>query len=350
MIRNTLWLISSFVTGKVVASVWQLYLARYFTDSPEIYGYYRLLLTQYAVWIIVAEGSITYAVQQFIASDKNNLDRKIWDLWPFVVGGRVLLGLLSAMIFMVLTGLQYPMLIPSVFILSVTLVVYAIGTAPLGLWAGMADFRPEAKASILCMVTFIGLAVIAINITNNIVFLILCSFFSALAQGIYLWHRALRKWGVPRGIAHSVKIEGMKFLRFCVPLTISAFVFRFFFMGDMMVITNVLGPEAAGVYSISLMLFFLVANLTWSQFGKAYTPVLIANWNSNNSKVFVSGQLRQILSFYAFVNICLIIGTGILGRQVMTLVFGSGSPWVGATEPFLWLLLSFLPAVMYALL
>jgi len=61
---------------------------------------------------------------------------------------------------------------------------------------------------------------------------------------------------------------------------LSAFAFKFFFEGDMIAITDKLKPEYSGIYSISLMLFFLIANTTWSQFGKAYTPKLISSWSS----------------------------------------------------------------------
>ena len=59
-----------------------------------MYGYYLLLVTQYSVWILLAEGSLTYAVQQFVAEDRERADFHIHEYWPFVVGARVLLGII----------------------------------------------------------------------------------------------------------------------------------------------------------------------------------------------------------------------------------------------------------------
>ena len=143
--------------------------------------------------------------------------------------------------------------------------------------------------------------------------------------------------------------NGVKFFRFCVPLTISSFVFVFYFRADMLVITDKFGPTVAGVYSISLMLFFLTADLMWSQFGKAYTPNLISSWTSNSTRSRSIRQLKDILHVYAITAVLILAGVALLGQTFMTLLFGDNSPWINSAQPLFWLLIGFSPTVGYGL-
>jgi len=106
VLRNTLWLSASFFIDRIFAFFWQLYLARFFTTNPEQYGYYRLLMSQYTVWILLAEGSLVYAVQQFIAESTGDPKIKVKEFWPFIVGARILTGFLSGIIFILIIGVN----------------------------------------------------------------------------------------------------------------------------------------------------------------------------------------------------------------------------------------------------
>jgi O-antigen/teichoic acid export membrane protein len=350
IIKSTLWLLVSFITGKAVASIWQLCLARIFTGSTETYGYYMLLLTQYSVWVLLAEGGLTYAVQQFVAENKDDPGGKIKEYWPFIVVARMILGALAAIIFGLIMVGQYPGLLIPVVVLSLSLFVYALGTSPLGLWAGKRDFRLEAKSSILSTLVFVVLAGLVVLFSKSITLLVLCSLISAIVQGIYVWKASLHDFGIPRGMFSSLIIYWKKFSTFCFPLLFSSFIFRFFYKGDMMEITGKLGPEKAGVYSIALMLFFLASDLLWSQFAKAYTPALISSWETLGKCEDAENKLRQVFSFYAFVGILSLGFIHIWGEMIMGVIFGPGSPWISATGPFFWMMVGFFPVVMYALL
>lgn len=352
VIRSTLWLILNFIVGKVLIVFWQFYLARFFTDSPEQYGYYRLLITQYSIWQLLADGSLGYAVQQFIAEDGHDPEVKIKAYWPFIFGARVITGLLAGIIFIFIIGLKYPSLIvPSIF-LSLSALIFSIGTAPLGLWAGLGDFRTEAKSGLISTPFYIGIALIVTLLTKNITILICCTLISQVVSGVYIWWTAIRKWGLPKKITESFQVHGMKFLRFCFPLTISAFSFMFFYRADMMLVTDKFGAVEAGVYSIALMIFSIFCELIWGQFGKAYTPNLIACWNNErklNDNETISAQLRNILACCSIISTLGLITVALFGGRFFSLIFGGDSVWVKSVVPFFWLLTGFMPVVLYSL-
>ena len=347
ILKNTLWLMLSFLGSKLLITLWQLYLARYFSTDPAQYGYYRLLITQYGVWLLLAEGSLVYAVQQFIAQERGNA--KVQDYWAFIVVARTFSGMLSGILFALVLGPQYPALIVPICILSVSMVAVSIGTAPLGVWAGLSDFRPEAKASIISLVVFLSAAILAVTLTRNINILIACTLFSSCLQGMYLWKKSVGEWGLPSNLIKSVKEYWKKFVVFCFPLTFSSFIFRFFFMGDMIIVTKKLGAQFAGVYSISLMLFFMTADLLWSQFGKAYTPSLISSWSDPRKGNEIYVQIKTVICLYGFLGILCLFGASFFGATVMVALFGKGSFWINSIGPLIWLLVGFLPTVIYGL-
>ena len=349
IIKSTLWLLVSYVVGRVFSLFWQFYLARYYTGNPEQYGYFMLLMTQYTVWVNLADGNLVYAVQQFVASDKDRAEELLLEYWPFIVGARMLLGAVSGLVFISIVYLKYPTLLIPALLMTANLWIYAVGTSPLGLWAGIGDFEPEAKASMLSTPVYIGFGVLATMFSSNIALIIFCNLLGSLASGVFVWRRAVRRWGMPRGIIRSLKLHGNKFFKLCFPLTFASFTYLFFFRGDMLFITDSLGAKSAGAYSIALMFFFLFTDLMWSQLGKAYTPSLISQWSYGEDKSAVSLQLSKLLTVYNFAGILALLFIALAGRFVLALVFGASSPWIATIDPLFWLMIGFVPNVIYGI-
>ncbi len=352
VLRNTGWLLLSLFFGKVLSLAWNLYLARYFNSAPEQYGYYMLLLSQYAVLGILAEGNVRYGVQQFIAEGMNEeeRERKKEEAWPFIIGARVITGGTAGFIYFLLMALKYPFLAGPSFILGVTLLGYVVGSAPLGIFGGREEFRPDARSSMIHTGVFVGSAFLMTWFTSHLVFLALCSLLATVASSGYIWRKALKSFGRPRGIPGSLRTHGGRFFKFCAPRLGSSVLFMFFYRGDILVITDELGPESAGVYNIALMLFFLFIDVTWSQFGAAFTPSLISRWSGDRHTAENRRLIREILKSYTVVGIVALFGLLLLGRPLMTLFFGRGGIWVAAADPLFGLAVGFTAVVGYSLL
>jgi O-antigen/teichoic acid export membrane protein len=307
------------------------------------------MLTQFTVWLALADGSLAYATQQVLSKQYIN-EKDFHEHLTAALLFRVFLGLASGFGYFLVISLQFPSLIFPTGLLAFNILVYAIGTSSLGIWAAKQDFRVESYSSIIGSLFFVIPAFLVTFVTDSIAGILACYLLGTFVSSTYIFSRTTRRWNYRQVSLSRIREIFMQYLPICLPVTISAFMFFLYFRGDMMFVAGENGSETAGVYGIALLIFFLVVDIIWSQFGKAYTPRLLNHWHERYKIMeTVLRELNTILDIYSFIGIVLITGVAILARPIFSIIFGEQSPWVNAAPPLFWLLTGFISTIGYSL-
>ncbi len=331
-------------------AVWNIYIARFYTDSPEIYGQYLLMLSQAAIWLILADSSLNAATQQILIGSPTS-DRKINEHLAVVLILRFFLGIISAIGFFCTIYFEFSESAIPAFLLSLNLIVFALGSAPLGAWSAHQEFRVESKYFFLMAFSFILPAFLLTLYTNNIVAIIVCNLFGTLVGGCYVWIKTILNWNISFPGWTNLRQWILRYVAISTPITISAFVFTLYFRGDVMYIASKIGSTAAGIFAISLFLFMLVLDVSWGQFGKAYSPRMIELWKAGDAEGGkISKEINYILDIYGVLVVLILVGGWLLGKETFSLIFGDNSPWVYSLSPLLWLISGLLAVIVFSFL
>ena len=157
VLKNTLWLIFSFLVGKTLNTLWNLYLARYFNSATEEYGIYMYMVSQFAIFCIIGEGSVNYVIQQLVASaPEEERNQVAVTYWPVAIVVKGITGIFSAILFFILVTRQFPQYIFCTALYSLTLLIWSIGGAPWGIFAAMQKFRQNVIVGFLTTIVFIS--------------------------------------------------------------------------------------------------------------------------------------------------------------------------------------------------
>ena len=109
-------------------------------------------------------------------------------------------------------------------------------------------------------------------------------------------------------------------LRDSIVFSISAFVIVIYYKIDQVMITELLGEEENGIYSVSIRIYelfiFIPAVLVSS-----YLPVITEKFNKD--EIEFRASLKQLYTLLTYMSIVFTIGTWIAGPFVMDLLYGS---------------------------
>ncbi len=339
----------SFMIGKVVTTAWQLYIARFFTNSPDDYGMLMLFITQAVVWTTLADCSISQVNQQLL-SRVNIANKIICCHLTVVLVLRIILGVLAAVGYFIFMIFQFSDFYLPLLLVSMNIFLMSTATSSLGILAARQDFRIEAVSSLISSFLFVITAFLVTKLTNNISSIIACYLIGTFGSLTYVKLNTSRRWSYVIISKRKFSIISKKYLYVGFPLTLSAFIFLMYFRGDLIVATSKVSAKSAGIYSITLLLFFLIADLFWSQFGKAYAPRLLNLWQENiKTDRRLENELRAIFDSFAFLAVILLVGVAVFARHVFSIIFGSDSPWVESSNSLFWLMMGFFPTIGYSL-
>ena len=349
LIRNTLWLSLSFLFAKGLTTLWQLYLARFFVATPELYGDYMLLVTQFSIWLAFADGSIVHASQQLLSKSQIN-EKECSEHLTSAFIFRFILGSIASVGYISMVSIEFPGLTFPAAFLALNIIIFSIGTSSFGIWSLKQNFRIESISGIISTFFFIFSAWIVTLFTESIEIILACFLLSTTISSAYILTKTIQQWSYAPVSLNRLSEIFQQYLPLCLPLTILAFIFLFYFRGDMMFVAARVGSVNVGVYGIALLIFFLVLDITWGQFGKAYAPQLLRHWFDRNDKIdLIKKELHAIFEIYTFIGILVMAGTVILGPVVFSFVFGEKSPWLIVSDPLFWLLTGLMPTIGYSL-
>lgn len=333
LINNTILLSLSFLIGRGLSILWNGYLARVFSGNLEELGIYLFIVTQFSVISILAEGNVKYTVQHFISKKLLTREEAIEKFWYFSLILKLLYSIVFSFILFIIIIEQYPAYWISALWVSLSLIAFNLGSAPIGLFISQNTFKPQIISYLLNSILFtIGAAVSLIFIIDISVILFLL-FISNLISALYMLRKGFIAFGKPD---KEVNILGFKstakeFLKFSIPLMVSSFCYSFFYRIDINLTAKQNLPEYVSYISYALMLFFLVGDFLWSQLATAMTPDLLRKWSSNCSddRRKSIDQLLTLLSIYSIISVLSILFLEFFGKYFIELFLGSNGGFAG---------------------
>jgi O-antigen/teichoic acid export membrane protein len=324
ILQNTAFLTVSYTISKVLVSVWQLFLIRYYADQPNLYGDYVNLISLCAIWLIVADGAVLTAHQQIITQNKLSFQTQIQVLLLI----RLISGGMAASGFYISVILQnYSNWLPALFF-AFQIGLIAVGSVPLILFAIDGKFSIESLSSLIGSLLFIIPAFIILKYTNEIIYLAVSGAIGAAASALYIWI----KWFSYYSSAVSWRPMSFRYigeyLKLMIPATMIAFAFVLFYRIDITVIYNNMGKKQAGIYSISILLFFLMLDVIWGQFGKVFSSAVYHKWATISRRRYYSIILHDIFICFNFVVILGLLAQVFFLENILEILFGKNSVWV----------------------
>lgn len=350
LFRNTFWLSVSFLVSRGMSIVWNTYLARTFASQLEELGVYLFIMAQFALFSILAEGNISYTFQHFISKEALTREESAKKYWAFSFYAKVVLGIIFGLVLYFIVVEQYPNSSFSAFLVAVSLLIFNIGAAPLGILIAHNQFKVQIISYLINSLVFTISAMIAVMLTKNINIIFSVLIFANLVASIYTLRKGIVLYGFP------IRNIGMwelskKILSFSIPLLIASFCFTFFYRLDINIIAKKMPAQYVTYISLALMFFFLIVDFLWSQLASAMTPDLLRNWTEGEiAKNNAINQLLILLSVYSVLSCFMGVGLKIFGDFLFKLLLGKKGDFQNIL-PILYYLLMGLPFIVsYAFL
>ena len=350
LIKNTFLLTFSFILSRGLAIVWNLYLARLFATKLDELSVYLFIITQFGIFSILAEGNITYAIQHFISNDSNEQRESDKNYWAFSFYSRVILGLLFGLILYFIVIFQYPNSGSNAFLISLTLLVFNIGSAPMGILIANNEFKLQTYSYLINSIVFTIGAIFIISITSDIKYILFILLLANVISSIYSLYHGFRLYGIPK-LASHLKSVSLKIFRFSLPLVVASFCFVFFYRMDVNIIANSILPKDVTYVSMALMFYFLIVDLLWSQLASAMTPTLLRKWNDGQeSRNYVIERFINLLSIYSILTSIMCVGLVLFGKILFYFFLGESGSFENIVDILFYLLLGLPFLVGYAFL
>lgn len=322
IIKDTFWLSISFLVGRGMSVIWNAYLARTLSDKMDELGVYMFILSQFALFSILAEGNVSYAMQHFISKENRTLEVSIKDYWPFSFYSKIVLGIIFSIFLYFVVVQQYPHAQLQAVLIALTLLVYNIGSAPIGIFIAYSNFKVQITTHLINSLVFTVSAIIAVTLSKNINIIISVLLLSNLIGAIYCLWGGFSKYGLPK---YNTKIFDLtkKIIAFSLPLLVASFCFTFFYRMDINFIANKMETKYVTYISLSMMFFFLIGDFLWSQLAAAMTPSLLKKWSDVEiGRVKAVNQMIGLLSIYSVITSLLVVGFKFFGQFIFQLLLG----------------------------
>jgi O-antigen/teichoic acid export membrane protein len=320
--KDTFWLSISFLVGRGMSVIWNAYLARTLSDKMEELGVYMFILSQFALFSILAEGNVSYAMQHFISKENYTLEDSIKQYWPFSFYSKIILGIVFSFFLYFVVIQQYPHAQFQAFLIALTLLFYNIGSAPIGIFIAYSNFKVQITTHLINSLVFALSAIIAVSLSKNINIIISVLLLSNLIGAIYCLWEGFSKFGLPK---FDTKIFDLtkKIIAFSLPLLVASFCFTFFYRMDINFIAKKLETKYVTYISLSIMFFFLIGDFLWSQLASAMTPSLLKKWpDVEIGRLKSVDQMTGLLSIYSVITSLLVVGLKIFGQFIFQLLLG----------------------------
>lgn len=333
LIKNTFWLSASYLITKAITLFWQIYLAKAFCDDLKTYGEYTFLTSNLAVWLPIADGSLTHVYQTLKCSGLRN-HSEIQSHTRVIYALRIVLGIISFFGFITSVVLQSGFISTAAIIIAFQLIVVAIGTSPLPILAAKQKFQIEAISTTLSSLFFVLPAFVLIDYNKSITLIAFFSLFGTVVSCLYIY----KSHNEPDCVFKIISINDLtlisNYVKLCIPFTVSAFLFAFLIRCDIAYVYRSHGAETVGVYSVATMVFFIVLDLIWGQFGKAYTPTISAGWSVESERKIFKNRIRWLFKIFSLITTVAIILEMLFYNSAMKLVIGPRTALLNS-EPLL---------------
>jgi O-antigen/teichoic acid export membrane protein len=328
--------------------VWNTYLARTLASDLDQLGIFMFIMTQYAMFTILAEGNISYTFQHFIAKESTDLTESGRKYWTFSFISKLIFGLFFGVILFFVIINQYPNQVISAFLISSALIIFNVGAAPLGILIAHNEFKLQISTYLINSISFTLGAILVISYTKNINYILFVLFISNLIAAVYSMSNGFKVFG---SFIWSINFRQLfsKLLKFSLPLLIASFCFTLFFRMDVNIIATNMSAIYVSYISMGLMFYFLIGDLLWSQLASAMTPELLRKWNDGQeSRNSVINSFLGLLSLYSIVTSLMCISLKFMGEWIFNFALGKSGDFINVL-PILYFLILGLPyLVIYA--
>ena len=255
LFKNTLWLTLSFTISRGISIFWNIYLARTFSTSLNDLGVYMYIMAQFSLFSILAEGNISYTFQHFISKEFLSKDESVIQYWTFSFYAKFVLGVVFGLALYLIIINQYPDYQFTAFLVSITLLVFNIGAAPIGIFIAHNDFKVQIVSYLINSLFFATFSIFAIMFTKNINIIIGILLFSNVTASSYSLYAGIKLYGLPKKHNDIFNLT-KKILKFSAPLLVASFCFSFFYRMDINIIAGKMTANYVSYISIALMFFF----------------------------------------------------------------------------------------------
>jgi O-antigen/teichoic acid export membrane protein len=328
--------------------IWNTYLARTLASELEQLGIFMFIMTQYAMFTILAEGNISYTFQHFIAKESTDLTESGRKYWTFSFISKLIFGIFFGFILFFVIVNQYPNQVISAILISCALIIFNVGAAPLGILIAHNEFKLQISTYLINSIAFTLGAILVISFTKNINYILFVLFFSNLIATVYSMFSGFKMFGSFIWSSNFRQLFS-KLLKFSLPLLIASFCFTLFFRMDVNIIATKMSAVYVSYVSMGLMFYFLIGDLLWSQLASAMTPDLLRKWNDGpESRNSVINSFLGLLSIYSILTSLMCISLKFMGEWIFMLALGKSGDFINVL-PILYFLILGLPyLVIYA--
>ncbi len=338
VLRNTTALTISEIFLSGISALWLIYLAR--NSSIDIFGRYNFVNSYIGLFSFLPDLGVGLIVIREIASKKKDAG--------LLLGNSFILNfLLSLFAFVVILLVTVPLKMSYqvsvlVVIAALTLFISTIRSVAMFYFEGVEKMVYPAilnalNSLLLIVFGFVGFSVS--GILGIFVGMLLATIVSLLVSwGILISKFIIPKFKFDSKLARHLFLEGL-------PLGIAAFASLIYSKIDSIIVNQMLGERAVGIYSAATPFVFASIQLLNVPFMVAVFPAL-SRLSSGGKKEFI-GSIKNSLSIILLWSIPFSIGVSIFAGLV-PLVFGS--KYSGAV-PILRVLIFYVPfACLSALL
>lgn len=324
LIKNTILLSISFTLGRGLSIIWNFYLAKTFANELSNLGIYLFEISQFALFSILAEGNLSYSFQHYISKDRLSENEAISEYWYTSLLLKLFFGIVFSILLFFTIVYYYPNESINALFFSLSLFVFTIGSAPIGLMIAFNNFKVQINAFLLNTVIFTLISILVLYFFKDLQYIVIVLLISNIITGLYSLYHGYKSFGYPTK-SLNFKYTTNKIVSFSIPLLVSSFCFTFFFRSDINITALELDSRYISFISFSIMLFFIIVDFLWSQFASAMTPNLLNIWGSDNvvDKNNSINQFRFLVGFYTVISLFIIFFIKLFASYFVNFFFAS---------------------------
>ncbi len=295
VLRNTIFLASTEMALKILGFLWIVYLGRVLTVG--LFGTYSVVNSFITIFSFLPELGIGLIVVREIAKDRNNVDEYLSS--SFIIN--ITMAIVTViLIFVTSWVLHYPgNLIQLLFVASITLLVGTLRSAPLYFFEGTENMKMVSVLNFFNTLLLIGGAMIGFSLSFSLLGIFMGMLAGTVVSLALSFVVFLKHHHIPRVVFRIETIRKTIFMG--LPLAIASFSFLVYTRVESIIILQLLGDKAVGIYNSATPFVLSLMQLLNLPFVMALYPTLVKLFEEDKTR-FQKAIKKSLLviAFWSF--------------------------------------------------